>query len=373
MASKRGLALLAVVTGVVVIAAVMSKREYGPAPDELTGPYLPELLGQANEIERVVIRTAAGRVTLQRVDGAWRVTEKGGYPAATERVRELVLGLARLQRVEAKTSNPALYEKLGLRDLTENGARSTLVQLLGADDTSLATIVLGNRKTSPIDPGKVQLYVRTPGEAQTWLVEGSLPAARETLDWIDRQLLDLAPNQIRSVEVRHPDGEVLRLERATPEAMDLVLADLEPGEEVESAFVVNNVANSLTRLSLDDVRRFEQPALSAGERSEVRVETFGGLRVEAAVARLEEETLVSLTAVPGVPYEGTEGMEQNKVAEGEQDAAEQARRLNRRWDGWLFVIGDDQLGDVLVRRSDLLRPAEGSGENAAKAELEEAR
>jgi hypothetical protein len=373
MASKRGLALLAVVTGVVVIAAVMSKREHGPAPDQLTGPYLPELLGQANEIERVVIRTATGRVTLQRADGAWLINEKGGYPAATERVRELVLGLARLQRVEAKTSNPVLYEKLGLRDVTENGARSTLVQLLGADDASLATIVLGNRKTSPIDPGKVQLYVRIPGDAQTWLVEGALPAARETLDWIDRRLLDLTPNQIHSVEVRHPDGEVLRVVRATPDATDLMLADLEPDEEVESAFVVNDVVNSLARLNLDDVRRLEQPDLSAGVRSEVRVETFGGLRVEATVARLEDETVVSLNAAAGAPHAGTEGMEKTDVDAGKQDAAEHARRLNRRWDGWLFVIGDDQLGDVLVRRSDLLRSKQELSDHAAKADLEETR
>lgn len=367
MASKRGLLLLALVTVVVVIAAVMSRREDGPEPGQQTGAYLPDLLGRVNEVERVVIRTRGERVTLERGGGAWTVREKKGFPASTQRVRELVLGLARLQRIEPKTRNPDLYGKLGLRDVTEAGAQSTLVQLLGAGDAELATIVLGSRRASPVDPGKIGVYVRTPGDAQTWLVEGTIPAAGTALDWIDRALLDIAPARVRWLEIRHADGELLRLERAGPQAPDLALADLLPGEEPQPAFVVNDVANSLAGLRLDDVRLADQQDLSTAERSEIVMETQEGLRVEAAVSRVPEGALVllSATAVPAREEGGGGAI----AGDGhDEDVAAHARRLNGRWDGWLFLVDDEQLAKVLVRRKDLLQPAREPGGDVGPAQ-----
>ena len=71
---------------------------------------------------------------------------------------------------------------------------------------------------------------RAVDDPQSWLAEGSLPEMRSPLDWLDKGLLQLDDDRVRSVTVHHADGEVVSVSRRDPTASDFELADLLEGE-----------------------------------------------------------------------------------------------------------------------------------------------
>ena len=96
-----------------------------------------------------------------------QLREKGGYPADTEKVRAALIGLSRLERVEAKTSNPDRYDRLGVGG---EGRPDSIVLGLQAGSESLATIILGRTDSGAAN----RRYLRSEGEPGSWLVSGRL-------------------------------------------------------------------------------------------------------------------------------------------------------------------------------------------------------
>ena len=61
-------------------------------------------------------------------------SRKDNYPAALDKVKGSLIGLAELRFREPKTKNPDLHAKLGLQDYKEEGSTSTLVRIQTQDN-----------------------------------------------------------------------------------------------------------------------------------------------------------------------------------------------------------------------------------------------
>jgi hypothetical protein len=427
MRSSKALLILAVVAVAVVAAALWLRPRGG---GEIAGSgqaVLPELARQVEALAEIVIARPAETVTLQRQGEAWSVYEKGGYPADGMRVRALLLGLADLRRLEPKTARAEHYGELGLSDLDAEGSRAVAVTLRDSGGTALASLILGDRRPGRADPSRNEVYLREPGEAQTWLVEGALPELGGALAWIDSTLLELDRGRIRAATVNHPDGEMLRVERPDAEATDFALAELPAGAEVESPFAVNSVANTFSRVTFDDVLPATEVAFPETPELSAQVETFDGLVVEAEAMRQGERWLARFAAralpasepVPAASTDsaGTEAAEPDEAvaeavraavadgdaAEGEPagtgattdqtadtpaaasdadpagveqanteassdqapDPTADAARLTQRWQGWVYEPSPGWISSLEKRRSELLKPVdEEAGEQA---------
>ncbi len=99
-------------------------------------------------------------------------------------VANLITGLDELRLIEPKTSNPDLYPRIGLEDPNAKGAESNLVALeRGA--TSLGELIVGKKAESiGFDP-LGGTFVRRPGDAQSWLAQGSPTIPSELSGWFD--------------------------------------------------------------------------------------------------------------------------------------------------------------------------------------------
>lgn len=224
----------------------------GERPETVRGGelLLPDLRAQVNDIEHVTITGAAEQpiATLVRKRERWRVAEEHEYEADFERVLNLLRNLAEARQVEAKTSRPEWYARLGVDDISHEHAGGVRVAF---PDTELPALIIGHEAAGP--GGR---YVRLESEEQSWLIDQELDVPDTSLDWLERRVMDIPRADIESVLIRHPDGEVVQLRSADSEngTSQFVLWDVPEGREAEPAWQLAQVADGLANVRLDAVR-----------------------------------------------------------------------------------------------------------------------
>ena len=228
MKNLRNFILLALAAAAAVYGTVALKPSPKTVPQsgELVFPGLLEKLNDTASIDG-----ASGGETYKLAvsDGQWVLPDKDSYRADSQSVRQLLLGVASLERVEPKTSNPALYEKLGLVDPSDAGSDARAFTVSDGSGAKLAELIIGDSKPSRGDPQLTEFYVRFPGDDQSWLVQGKLPSAKSAPDWIDKTILDIPAVRVRSVSVAHPDGETVTVSKADAADQTFTLEDVPEG------------------------------------------------------------------------------------------------------------------------------------------------
>ena len=93
--------------------------------------FLKHVGGRINEANRLVVTAGGGETisTLVKGDSGWTVRELDDYPVDWNSLRALLASLAEAEVVEAKTSKPEYYPRLGVEAVTEDGANSVLLEL----------------------------------------------------------------------------------------------------------------------------------------------------------------------------------------------------------------------------------------------------
>ena len=232
---SKALLILILVTVAIVVVAVLARREEGGVAD--AGKLLfPSLLDKINDVTTVVGVGRGETVTLERDGNRWVVAEKEGYPADQDKVRQLVIGTARLRRIEAKTSNPDLYAKIGLDDLNAKDGNAVKYTFKNAAGDSLAEIIIGNSRLGRADPQQSEYFVREPAMAQTWLVQGKLPNAVGALEWLESSILHVDRQRVRQVTVTHPDGAVVTISKKKPSQTGFDVQNPPEGMELASEY-----------------------------------------------------------------------------------------------------------------------------------------
>lgn len=244
-----------VILGVVAVALLAGALWYASErrPSQQGGVQAPLVAGlteRLNTIDEVRISGAgnARLATLQRGEAGWTLAERGGYPADTAKLRELLLGLAEARRLEAKTRNPALHDRLGVEDIGRDDADGVLLEVDGGGPP--LRLIVGQN----VSRGS-GTYVREADDPQSWQVDRNLAVEKNPASWLQRDLLDIDTARITEVEVRPVSGAPVKIERGSGSAADFVLVELPRGREPASEFVADATAGLLSSLRIDDVAR----------------------------------------------------------------------------------------------------------------------
>src|SRR5262245_58085615 len=189
--------VLLVATAASVVAAgyaVVSESRI-QAPKVAGGaPVFASLLAHANDVSTATIASASGKFTLARKGDAWVMADKDDYPAATDKLRQLVAGLADLRLLEAKTDQPDRHARLEVEDVTAKDAKSKQVTLADAAGKPIAALIVGKPNTTFDLNGLHGVYVRRPGDPQSWLAEGAVQVPAAAVDLVDRNVVDVSPD-----------------------------------------------------------------------------------------------------------------------------------------------------------------------------------
>lgn len=285
--NRKALIPLAGFTAVLLGAgiALLAHREHQQS--EQPGTVLfPDLTSSLDSVGEIRLSKGDGsRTTLRKESHGWTVVERQ-YPADGARVRELLLGLTRMKVIEAKTSDPANYARLGVEAPDSATAASTLVE------------VVAGQKTWPLIVGRGaegrSLYVRKPAEKASALVEPSVSVDPDQKRWIDRQLADIRGDTVHDISVRPASGPAYLLTRAKRGDTDLALTPVPKGRTAASAMAINGQADALTAFQFDDVRAVPATAPTSVDHATFR--TFDGQVFDFTGHKEADKAFVSVNA-----------------------------------------------------------------------------
>jgi hypothetical protein len=335
MTSKRLTALL-LVTAIAVLAAVLLSLRGGAGDvDPLTGQLvLPEARQHGAEIARLALVHGEAKTTLLKQNGRWVVAEKGNYPVDTTKLIQALQGLAELRYVEPKTRKPDFYARLEVEDVGSKDAKSTLVTASDDKGTPVGEIIAGKHRIDQLGGGTDGIYVRKPGEAQSWLARGTLELATDATGWLDHAIIDLPRDKVKEVVLTQPDGASLDIAHDKPEDA-LALKGAPADTKLKSDTVLVEPTTVLASLTLSDVRPAADMPLPADGVSRAVVTSFDGLTVTLALVDQDGKSWARLEA------------------SGTGEAAKQADELNAKLRDWVYAIPDYKAKALRTKLADM--------------------
>jgi hypothetical protein len=327
--SKRHFSILLLITVVVAAAVFLMPSRTGRDSTVESELYLPELAGVVNDLEIVRISAAGGAevVTLARREDGWVVEESHAYPADWSVLRPLLADLSQAEVLEAKTSNPEYYDRLGVEDPSNEDASGKLIEFPGMD--ALPAVIVGDQPQ-----GREGRYLRRQGEPGSVLVDRSITLPAEASAWMDREIVDVPNAEVVGVRISHADGDVINIHRNSTDVTDFTLDEIPEGRKTRSAWTINQLASGLAALELDGVAPVDE--VTWQDAIELQVRTEDGLQIDARLAQEEERRWLRLEA----------------------SGSEAAEAINERVEGWAYEIPLYKYDAVNKRMEDLLAEVE---------------
>jgi hypothetical protein len=285
--TRKSLLSLAVAAGILLAAGVWLDAHRARQQSDIGGGAVFGDLGTAlGDITEIRLSKGDGsRTTLKRAADGWTVAERN-YPADGSRVRELALNLAAMKVVEAKTSDPANYAKLGVEPANSPTATSTLVELVGGKKTW--SLLVGK------SAGGRAVYVRKPDDKTSALAEPSVSVDPDQKRWLDRQVTDISGADVHDIAVTPARGPAYLLTRAKRGDTDLALSPVPKGRNPVTPMSLNGQAEALAAFNFDDVHPLETPAPASTDKAVWR--TFDGQVIELAGRRTADKAFVTVNA-----------------------------------------------------------------------------
>ena len=279
--------LLFLITLVVVTAAVVMTYRSSPNVKRDREDVFPGLVDRINDIAKIEVMDRDGELTVVHREDRWVIEQADNYPASFDKIKKVAVAVADLKLLSTKTSNPSLYNKLGVENPEGEQAKSRRITLRDSADKELASMIVGNRRTSSAPGNSPGYYIRLPGQEQALLVEGDLNIGVTPGDWIDAEIIDIDSKLVREVEIVHPDGSKVLLSREKGKE-DFLLADIPEGKEAQSTYTLNRAGSILDNIRADDVRSaqgFDFPQ----EFTVATVRTYNGLTARITGVTVDDD------------------------------------------------------------------------------------
>jgi Domain of unknown function (DUF4340) len=346
------LALL-VIAGALWLANQRSLPRTGVAENKV----LPALGGEVNRISELRLVTAGDKsaVTLKRDEKFWRVMERDGYPADAAKLRKIILDLSELSVVEEKTANAANYPQLGVEDLASATASGVRLDLVGLEKP--LSLIVGK---SAAGGGN---YVRVAGEAQSFLAKPLLSVEREPRNWLERTIVDIAPERVQQVQVKIPRKPAYTASRAKRDQAEYAVSGVPKGKSLSSPAAAAPIAGALAALSLDDAQRAQPTEQWPADTERAEFRLFDGTmltvtgrkdgekhRIRLAVGFDESQhrrfaqapaTKTEAAAAKGstgAPSPASSGAAPDKTEPTLEEARSAAQASAARVEGWIYEI-----------------------------------
>ena len=283
----------------------------GARQDAVSGALVfPQLAAALQQVDRLEISNQGKTLVLLRKNGVWGLANRGGYPAMPGKLREVLTGLTELRLLEPRTSDPANYARLGVEDPAGAQATADLLVLRDAKGAVLAELIIGHRRTRTRGNLPEMVYIRRPGQAQSWLAEGRLPIDADPQLWLARDIGNISLNDVTRVVVTRGDTKL----EFTRTGDALALTDPADHPKLDE-YRLEEVFRGLEALSLSDVR--PEAGMTAAPVGQAAYTLADGTVVTVTVLQEDKQVWITLAAT------------------GAQAAA-----LNKNWAGWAYQVGE---------------------------------
>ena len=362
---------LVVVTAVIVVGAFVAVTSRGTAVKRIAAEetVFPGLIDAINATTVIEVTLPDRAVTIHHDGENWAVAELADFPPRFELVKQLLLSMAEMKTVEAKTANPDRHGVLGLADPSSEQGAGSRVRLLDADGQAIAALMIGN----PARGARDLFYVRRDGEDQTWLARGHLDVGKDAESWIETLLMKLPIERMRRITLEHADGETVTIFKAALGDEVFELADIPADATLSSTGLLDSIARVVAVLRFDEVAAPDIVAGAGDPILRAHFLSFDGVVVKIALYQVEDApwALIEVVydaalAVEPEPEPEPEPEEASEDGEGDSDAeaaaapepidfAAETADVVARTDRWVFRLPDFKIEKLSTRMSDLVK------------------
>ncbi len=333
--NNKSIITLIAITLVIIVAATISTRSRAPQTVIETPLLNPQLKTRVNDVAQMILESSDESVHISKEGNNWFVMQADNYPAQFDKVKKLILDTADMTILAEKTSNPELYSELGVEDITDENADSTLISLLDNSGNELANIIIGDRR------GTGSVYIRIAGEERSYEVKGQPEVSADPTDWITKALLNVDNERVMEVTINHPDEETVVLEREQ-DAENFTLVTIPDGRKARSEYFTNQPGTFLADLNIQNAKsqaNFTFPA----DQVVTTIKTYDGLIATIHSAKVDNINHASLSfSLDETIVQAAESQERGIVIGEDKNAPRDIRKevenLNEKTANWVFII-----------------------------------
>jgi hypothetical protein len=323
-----------------------------------------------NDVTKIQVETGNAKLTIHLVGDVWQVADRYGYPADFGKISELLRTLWDLKYVRDMQIGSSQLGRLQLLPPGQGDQSGTEVDLIGAGDKKIASIILGKKQSGNEDAmgaaGSGRFALNADQKDHAYLVDDSF-SSLDSLNpsgWLRKQFIDT--QKLRSV-IRGNVGNApgWKVSRKDDRA-DWELQDAAANESLEKE---NAGPLSSLSLSLQDVRQESAPVTETGLQQPlvVELETFDGFHYHLEIGgpgpeqthflRLKVDANLPAARTP-VPNESAED-KKKKDDEFNKQLDQWKTRLadEQKLEHWIFLVSDWSLEPLLKNRADFVKKA----------------
>ncbi len=346
--TARSFILYSIVTAILVVAAIVaiSSRPASTMIARDRALIFPGVDEKLNDVVSFEIKSADRTYTVKRTSNGWGIDELNGYSADFGKVKTVLVELAQMKFLEAKTSDPDRYERLNLRDVTTKGAKSRKITVVDKNGKVLASGLFGRLNEDLFGSGRGGIYMRVGESKQAWLVEGMLTAGKGPADWVNKKVVDIKRPRVKRLVVQSPGGSLTVVSRPLAKQKDFRLADIPKGKRQRGQWETNEMAKVLDKLELVDLKRAGEVPMPKDRLYKASIETFDGLLIHSEAIKVGKKYWARFSA--SVDSAATDSKKVKQAAEA----------FNVRHIGFVYEVKEDK-GKKLT--CDYINLLEGAG------------
>jgi hypothetical protein len=343
---RRNLAILAGVAVVTVALAVLGVLHQASFSARRERPelFFPNLVDHVRQIAHIRIRSKQGTVDVVfKPEKTWVVANKDDYPASHEQVRATVIALATLTALEKKTDRADWLPYVDLVSPAQggNGKEITILDDKGA---VMASIVTGKSVDIGDPEGAIGVFVRRPGDTQSWLARAIIEPKADLGDWLEKEVMTIDRARISEAVVDPLSGPSYTVRRDKPSDADFKLNEIPKGRELSYDAAPDVVAAAVVDFSFEDVKPARNFDFSDSmHTARVVTKTFDGLTITVNVIQQGQDYWATVSA------EGTG-----------PDARNEARQIDDRASGWAYKLPAFKGQQFMTPVANLLKPMGGA-------------
>jgi hypothetical protein len=199
---RRTLAILCALAALCSVWAVVALelRAAEVAPKYPPHVLLPDFAGKLRLATRIhIVSKKSGTLDVVFTpQKSWVLPARGNYPASFDEVRKTLFGLANLETIEPKTARADWLHYVDL-DAPPQGA-GTLIEVEDDQGHVLASLIVGKSEDIGDPAGATGLFVRQPGEAQSWLAKSLFTPPAALGDWLNKSVVGVDRSRIAEAD-----------------------------------------------------------------------------------------------------------------------------------------------------------------------------
>lgn len=305
----------------------------------------PALLETAKDVTTMTVTQSGTVMTFEKNDAGWTLKESGNYRVHDNLISKVIFGLSNMELLDTKTSNPSRFKELQLADPTDKASRAQQVRLTDANGQVIAELIVGRANYFLPETTTGGMYIRRPGEDQTWLARGLVDIGVEPRDWLIRDIIDIKPEQIARVDVTFPDGTQQTVVPAPDATGGFAFENMPEGFKLSSPYAPRNVAAVLGGFVLNNVKRSADIDFDPANAYVATFKTTGGMQVVTRMWQKDGKHYMRLQAEAAPPSAATT----------------KATEINARTDGWTYIIPDYQYEQISKKLADVIEKVTTAG------------